>query len=276
MYYIIFVLLFIIFVLYYFLNLSLSEKKELCTQDVGIYYINLDRSVHRKTAITKQLDNFHITNYKRIVAITPDNIDDINKTRYSNVCSYQTEIEFACLLSHLKSIHTAYINGDYNALILEDDIIIKRMPDFKNLLKTAPKDWEILQLHILNGDVYDKDGDLWLPYTHVNWSTAAYLLNRRGMKNILSNCFTNYTNPDFEKLQINWNLLKNIQPCVSDFVIYHIAKTYSCNDLFFVTPTNESTIHMEHMPIHKYHEDKTMSHFLTHGFRNKNIGYIYQ
>lgn len=267
------IILTLLFVLVIYILLLIFKQTYKRRLSIPIYYINLDKSENRRNTLMNQFKRYNIRNYKRISGVTPDIIEETNKQLFKNTCSYQTEIEFACLLSHLKSIHTAYINRDEYALILEDDIIIHRMVNYENLLKTTPEDWEILQLHVLNANLYDKDKDLWIPYTDLNWSTAAYLLNRKGMINVLSACFTNYDNPNFENLQINWDTLSKIQPCVSDFIIYQIAKTYSCNDLLFRTPTVESTIHNDHLPTHKLHEDKTLEYFINNGYKNKSIGY---
>ncbi len=240
--------------------------------NVSIYYINLDKSTDRKEKMTKQLHKYNINKFKRINAVTPEKISKQYKKLFSHVCRHQTEIEIACLMSHLKAIHTAYINGDDYALILEDDVIINRMVHFNNILKTAPNDWEILQLHVLNYNIYDKDKDLWIPYSTQNWSTAAYIINRKGMIHVLSVVFRNFQK-GFNNLQINWGSVSKLAPCVADFLIYNIAKTYSCNDLLFITPAKESTIHTSHLPIHKLHEDKIMEYFTKHGYKNKDIGY---
>lgn len=257
MYTIILAFIFLFFIIY----LLFLLQKENTLYNVPIYYINLDKSINRNKLMIEQLTKYNIKNYKRIRAVSPQVISTDNKKIYSQVCPYQNELEFACLLSHLKTIHTAYMNNNKYALILEDDVIIHRMVDFNNLLKTTPNDWEILQLHVLNADVYDKNKSLWIPYKQINWSMAAYLINRKGMEHVLSECFTNYKTDNFEELKINWDTFSKLQPCVSDFTIYNIAKVYSCNDLLFRVPTEESTIHNHHLPIHKGHEDKTIEFF---------------
>ena len=222
----------------------------------------------------EQFKKYNIQNYKRIKAITPSVIDEDNKKIYSDVCKTQTEIEFACLLSHLKAIHTAYRNNDEYALILEDDAIIHRLINFKNLFKTAPYDWEVLQLHVLNYKIYDTNKALWIPHTDENWSCTAYVINRKGMKNVLSRVFVNYNKElEFEDLTLNWYTLSIQQPCVSDFIIYKIAKTYTVNDLLFTIPAMTSTIHSDHIDHHKIHEHNTREFFLKNGYKNTDIAY---
>jgi GR25 family glycosyltransferase involved in LPS biosynthesis len=271
----IYILLCILFLFF----LSQNAPKELLQNEVReynipIYYINLDKSLDRNKHMIEQFKKYNIQNYKRIKAITPSDIPEINKQIYSNVCNGNTELELACLYSHLKTIHTAYINNDEYALILEDDAIIHRLINFKNLFKTAPYDWELLQLHVTNSTIFDKNKDLWLPYKDGNWSTVAYVINRKGMNNILSKIFLNYNKErKLEDFILNGYTLSLYKPCVADFTIYKIAKTYSCNDLLFTSPATTSTIHPEHLPYHQIEEDNILKFFLKNGYKNTDIAY---
>lgn len=277
MYIIIFTLLFIIFILYSLLQFCIVEKSVENDIECGlpIYYINLDSSEDRKKNLIKEFEKYNIKNYRRIAGITPSIINPKYKKNFVASCPHQNELEFACLLSHLKSIHTAFKNGHEIALIVEDDMRIHRLINFKKLLQTAPKDWEILQMYAFNGDMYRNENDLWVPHSINNWSSLAYIINREGMIKVLSSCFNNYKNPNFEELDINWETFLKKQPCVADFLIYQIAKTYSCTDLFFtIPPNNDSTIHSDHLPTHQYHDNVMHEYFSKHGFKNSEIGYI--
>jgi GR25 family glycosyltransferase involved in LPS biosynthesis len=267
----IYILLFILFLCFLIQN---APKELLQNEDteynIPIYYINLDKSLDRNKDMIEQFKKYNIQNYTRIKAITPSDIPEINKKIYSNVCKDNTELELACLYSHLKTIHTAYINNNEYALILEDDAIIHRLINFKNLFKTAPFDWEILQLHVINYQMFNINKDLWLPYKEGHWSTAAYVINRKGMNNILSKIFLNYNKErKLEDFILNRYTLSLYLPCVADFTIYNIAKTYSCNDLLFTSPATTSTIH----PDHKMSEDNTHEFFLKNGYKNTDIAY---
>jgi GR25 family glycosyltransferase involved in LPS biosynthesis len=264
--YVIIILSSFLLIFYYIWKNSLTFK-------VPIYYINIDESVDRKIYIINEFKKFNI-NINRIKGITPNDIQESNKLKYHLKCPTNTDLEFACLLSHLKAIHTSYINNDDYSMIIEDDIIIHRMINFEKLIETTPKDWDILQMFSLQSDhLYPvEDKSLWSKNIGKNFSAIAYIINRKGMKKILQSFYPTTYNKDYNSLILDFTYFNNL--CVSDYLLYSLVNTYICRDLFFTAKTTESTLHTEHLPWQKQDIDKTMDLFNKYGYRNLDIGYI--
>jgi GR25 family glycosyltransferase involved in LPS biosynthesis len=221
------------------------------------------------------MSKFPYIKIKKISATTPQDITKykINKSIY---CNYNTELEFACTISHLNAIFTAYKNI-YNmsenipkyALITEDDLVILEMPKWKELIESAPKDWEILQLVAVGPaaeDMYRNTSlNKWAKYDGYTYSAVAYLMNIKGMNKILKLCVPEYTDTD------NWddiniiNLDHNVF-CSIDHLIYSITNTYTYTKPIFSFEGIDSTIHPDHLPYHHATMDVIHSQFL----KNKN------
>lgn len=85
-----------------------------------------------------------------------------------------------CALSHILLADKLYNENIPVALVVEDDAY-PRFPriNFDKIMNEVPDDWEMIKLHC---DVYCKDGS-----NNVNrgdGSTAAYIINRKGMLKI--------------------------------------------------------------------------------------------
>jgi len=248
--------------------------KNTLTFKVPIYYINIDESVDRKIYIINEFKKFNI-NINRIKGITPNDIQESNKLTYHLKCQTNTDLELACLLSHIKAIHTSYINNDEYSMIIEDDIIIHRMINFKKLIKTAPKDWDILQMFSLQSDhLYPvEDKSLWSKHNHKSYSAGAYIINRKGMEKILRYFYpTTYNNKDYNSLILDFTYFNNL--CVSDYLLYTLTNTYICRDLFFTVKTTDSTLHEDHLAGQQIDINRTIDFFNKYGYRNLDIGYI--
>jgi hypothetical protein len=139
---------------------------------------------------------------------------------------------------------------------MEDDVYMnllnvqdESLDDFVKEINNNNLDWEILQLyhmysHNLNKDfIRIRDYKLYLhqkgKYTY---SACCYLINRKGMKKILSVIGNN-----------SFYLLKNMSSsCIADEIIYDQVKTYVLNPSL-VIPNNsnlDSTIHTDHTNQH--------------------------
>jgi hypothetical protein len=84
-----------------------------------------------------------------------------------------------CGLSHVLLAQKIYYTGASIALILEDDAYPKidnLHEEISKTLNEVPDDWEIIKLHC---DIHCKDGQ---NRVGVNFSAAAYLINRKGME----------------------------------------------------------------------------------------------
>lgn len=141
------------------------------------------------------------------------------------------QIELACTMSHLSAILYAYHLDADVALITEDDV---RFPvDFvdrlENMLVEAPQDWETLQLLTVNPDVVHKLAQLyttrfvkWYP---PHWSTAAYVINRRGMMKVLETLSSFGEVDVWNMSRTSWRIPRDAH--VADEVIYNCTVSYS-------------------------------------------------
>ena len=160
---------------------------------VSFYYINLNKSTDRNNYITSQSQHLRLTNIYRIEGVYGHNI--INNTyTFSNGRKlfiksdhhYHSKSELGCVLSHIVAIYTAYIKGDENAVILEDDVCLNVIKLWKSSIQDtideAPSNWKIIQL-------YEYENLIAKKYVSRNeqetLGTMAYLINRDGMKTIL-------------------------------------------------------------------------------------------
>jgi GR25 family glycosyltransferase involved in LPS biosynthesis len=225
------------------------------------YYINLDKSINRKQRYEQRLSKYYNIQTERIPAITPQDIKKYKINR-SQACNQNTELEIACVLSHLKSIFTAYKNLMFNiskkkntnnyALITEDDLVILEMPNWNKLVNSAPPNWEILQLVALGPiaeNIYNNSSIGWQKYIYNTWSCAAYLINLQGMITILDACIPEYKQVD------NWNDITIINlnynvNCASDHIIYTLTNTYTYTIPLFNLEGLDSTLHSHHLPLH--------------------------
>ena len=186
--------------------------------EIKIYWINLERSHNRKVIMEKQLSEFNIVNHERIVGIDGKNIDFKD---YENNCENINVFELGCTLSHLKAIKTAYENDDKYALILEDDCSFEyiKYQDYSitqliEKMNNENKDWGILQL-CTSGRIDQNErmrDNLNLIEKKNKNCTTAYLITRKGMKNIL-NCSEKYI--------------------ASDYYIYHYTNTFFLTKPYF-------------------------------------------
>ena len=162
-----------------------------------ILYINLKRSPDRKKFMEDQFKKYNIRKYHRIDAIDGKQIknnkqDTVNGLKFKNNYDYGMNTELACTLSHIKAIKYAYDHNFDKALIVEDDCSFELMDMWHDTLeniveKEAPKDWEILQLFNATCDVKEKK--FFSREKIICWGATAYLINKKGMKKIVSKCF---------------------------------------------------------------------------------------
>ena len=222
---------------------------------IPILYINLDRSTDRRKLMEKQLPLVS-NNYSRVSAIDGKKLENLQfgdgEIKFINNYYDISFLELACTLSHIKAIKMAFEKSYDKVLILEDDIIFYLMPlwedKIKNIIKTCPKDWEIIKLSALfiNGKkIFTKD--------NINKRTmgaSAYVVNRKGMINILN--YTDFLHTNTIKLgKIYGNKIEPPRG-TSDTFLFDISNTYSYNfPLFLLGDTIlPSTIHRSHEKEH--------------------------
>lgn len=204
---------------------------------INMYYINMDKSIERKSRFLDRMQKFNNYNIIRIKAITPEDLHNykINIPWYCNVMHNK---EKACLLSHIKAIQTSYNNNDNYSLIVEDDLIINKNINWEYFISVLPDDWEIIQLYYFklpfsNNSQFKtlQKNNFLIKTENILLSAAAYLINRKGMEKILKNINNNEI-----------NLLNHNKHCLSDYVIYNNINRYILTYPIIKTEELDSTL----------------------------------
>lgn len=153
---------------------------------IPVYWINLPESIDRRNKMISQFLDQGIPN-RRVEAIRLDSP------------------LIGCCYSHIKAIHTAWIEGHPLAIICEDDVdfsnstqIFSRIYNVLNTMPTSVKnDWDVLQIqytephfskgifsHINNFKYKNKETLIGLHNRIIKgylYGAVAYLMNRKGM-----------------------------------------------------------------------------------------------
>ena len=213
---------------------------------MNIYYINLNSALNRKKHMEKTY-----TNLTRIEAYDGNNLKqytDIIIPLKSNSSTY----ELACSFSHIKAIITAYNNNENEVLIMEDDIRNdykhKWSKSIEEIIKNKPTDSECIILHCINGKQINKMIEMKNDYSKWNidrWSTGCYYINRKGMKKIYDIYFKN----NIIDLKNKPNKTKGY--CSDRDIIYNVINSYNYTKPLFNHQVSESSIHSDHLDIHK-------------------------
>src|SRR3990167_965362 len=134
-------------------------QKSLYQVNLPVLYINLDRDKDRKKYMEFQFQEYNIKT-ERVSAVYGKNLKSLKHSSPGEEISFVNNYsglspgEVGCTLSHLKAIRIAYEKGYDMVLIAEDDCCFDLIPfwphSIEDIVKTAPNDWEILQLSTLN------------------------------------------------------------------------------------------------------------------------------
>jgi GR25 family glycosyltransferase involved in LPS biosynthesis len=198
---------------------------------MAVYWINMDRSKERRENMLNVLKDsaFDGMTKHRIEAFDGTNPTTEKKMRTMiDMTDKATVKEYACLLSHLKTI-LLFSKSNYEyALILEDDASIEYKPfwkkTFMECIKKAPSDWEIVQLcffgHKLPTQLYSSKH---------HYSTTAYIIRKTAAKKLI------------KQMQPLFTLDNTLIP-VSDVYIYKVLKTYVYRYPFFTFENKDTTI----------------------------------
>jgi GR25 family glycosyltransferase involved in LPS biosynthesis len=164
-----------------------------------VWYINLDRSPHRKTMIEDEIKKLGVTNVQRWPAtdgktLTDNDFNKLNLPAWSRPQFAKNEKnrygEIGCYLSHknlLKHLSQQSMPDDAVHLILEDDSVIDKdaASHWNKGIPTLDKDWDMLFLGLLGNTVTDvKNGvgkPSWITGTHayaVKHSSIPKILDR--------------------------------------------------------------------------------------------------
>jgi GR25 family glycosyltransferase involved in LPS biosynthesis len=166
---------------------------------VPIYYINLDRAVGRMEQLEKSASTYNYSP-KRISGIDGKNIEDrsggsINGINFKNNFDLSPS-QLGCTLSHLKAIKHVYEANHDICIIMEDDAMFEMLPysnyTLDEIIKMAPSDWNIIQLYSTRKD-YGYSSIKAFNIVDHHLSALAYVINRKGMQNILDTCYVKDT-----------------------------------------------------------------------------------
>ena len=265
----------LIIIICYYILFSIKEgvenmnKKYLDGVDV-VYWINLNRSKDRKNDMEKMLKDeaFDGIPTQRIEAydgkMNPKSVFD----KLVIHSKYQTNTEYACLLSHLESMRT-FNESKYNvALIFEDDVTLEFKKywtkSVREIIDNAPPDWDIILLSYIydvnnsntswdNQPMYDKvfyNNKKNQNNNNQYWSTLSYIINKNGSKKLLTN---------YKK---NKYYLPETPANVADIYLYNLTNSYVYKYPYFIYKTdNNSTIHPEHISIHNESKKKIENNY---------------
>ena len=199
-----------------------------------LFWINVDSHADRRSHMESHLDCLGYIN-QRVSALTPTQLPSHPEVR--------SELEYACLFSHLQALRVAASEWDVEwALISEDDIYVCGLFDISELSKTAPTDAEVLQLTSINAGIYEPlienkraPDNLWLPWKHHHSGTQLYAVNVQSVKQKLPQLGVEIS-VDLAKQRLvelgNFSFTH-----VADEYIYQLFKTYTCTCLLYTSPS---------------------------------------
>lgn len=208
-----------------------------------IVWINLDRSKDRKAHVEDLLKDL-IINSTRISAID-GNRDDVLSIIYP-IETDRKKSEIACTLSHIKAInYLKNMKGNY-FLVCEDDISFENISlinsNLDKIIKESP-DFDILLINKIYTNNLDQLYTNWNEEANKNnmiWSTASYIISRKGIENICNK--VSYNNNIFN---FNINYIH-----VADLFLYKLSETYVYKYNFISTINKDSNIHENQLDYH--------------------------
>ena len=233
----------------------------------NIYYINLDRCIDRRKYMENLLGDpmFQGIEIERVEGMDgkTERMEDFLDFYMCQKHPRMVNSEFACTISHFRAIHQFAMTDDPVALIVEDDVSVEFVPYWKEtmgeLIRGAPKDWEILQLsYILFSHYHTEKYDPW-EMSKNYCGTAAYLITNDAAKRLTA-YLCRFSSPAMPKYCIGAEHPYYHQ---ADRFLYCFFKTYSINCAPF-TPkdNNDSLIHEQHLEHHILSKEKTKKMYL--------------
>jgi GR25 family glycosyltransferase involved in LPS biosynthesis len=190
------------------------------------YWINPDSATQRARWMRAQLEAACAA-HRRVRACTPLDLPEMALPARHDL----TPLQLACLASHLKALEQALADGAEMFVIIEDDMTLPFEIDFGRLVASAPSDWDILQLYVVNAErlhaMYTRSyrrARLWRRWHPKHHSTGAYLCSREGAQKVLARV-KRAGAIDLERYR---GLL------VADDLIYRCARTYTATYPLYV------------------------------------------
>lgn len=229
--------------------------------NIPIYIINLYDSIDRKNNIIKEFEGYN--NLTFIEAIDGRN-NDIFYKKYN--IKYNSSLNFssamiAVICSHIKAIKIAYDNNLDKVCIFEDDAhtdLIKSCNFTLNDICDLNDDWQAIQLFGTSGnlnvlddlyDDYNKYG-LRLLKRKINYSGTCYIINKKGMENLLNNYISidnSMTNFYFKNLIIDPEdtILGNINSYIINRLVFYYYFPSMTFDNYFNDIDNKDKINCQ-------------------------------
>ncbi|VBB18282.1 glycosyltransferase [Yasminevirus sp. GU-2018] len=227
-----------------------------------VLWINLDRSTDRYKKMENVLKCINIPNTR--ISAVDGKYPKITLPKREGI----TNSEIACCMSHIKAITAVsnlQLNNNEYVLILEDDVTLDNTILFTDtiddIIRKVPKhmaDFDILMLY----KTYHSD----LDDTYVSWNDhlnkgpdhlyhiaggVSYVVKKsfaQSFANTVAKCdntgFTKFVDRPLD---------------VSDKFIFVNAKTITYRYNYFATQTEKSTIHQDHIDLHKKNSDYQLS-----------------
>tara|TARA_X000000950_G_scaffold288406_1_gene405029 strand:- start:2996 stop:3748 length:753 start_codon:yes stop_codon:yes gene_type:complete len=230
------------------------------------YMINRDINIKRRNNMESLYDNNDLIRIRAYDGDLLESYDDIIVN--PNILKDINKYEYGCSLSHLRAIHTAYIDGNEEAFIIEDDIFNTYKNDWKynlrDLISKAPADAECILFFCINPDCSRRlivNEKLFIKKPSNCYSTGCYYIRRNGMKKIIDQYID-------DNNIINMTLKTNFTPqdrkkfIADNGLIYPILNTFVCTEPTFIDECKSSTIHTIHLKRHKVNNNIIKNYFL--------------
>lgn len=212
------IVIIIIIVIIIFYNKRKNVENFVNSNNIDIYYINLDRKKDRRLNIENELNKskYLRNKYKRLSAIDGKsiNIRPYYKYNIPNIESKRGWI--GCAESHIQLWKKAY-NENKILLIFEDDIQLKRnfSKHFKKIINNLPRNFDIVYLLTVNYIKYIPYNKLFYRLINKNFLLGCYILSPNGAKKLLDNMV-----PYIPYKQIDNNIVDLTKKNILDAFIY--------------------------------------------------------
>lgn len=239
-----------------------------------IYWINLDRAKDRKQKMEEMFNDevFHGMNVERFSAFDYKKGNILNNFKIMDRKYKNTEPEYACFLSHLGTINKfsqTNLSDDSVALIFEDDVTIEYKKywkkSIKEILNSAPKDWEIIMLNYHFDFGYSPSVNLFKDFELNNrrfYSALSYIIKKSSAKKLMNEMYSDSDNMYY--------LDPKIRTHHADGYLFDKLRTYIYKYPYFTYKTeNTSFLHPEHLDNHK--RSKLHIQKLLYGEKGDNI-----
>ena len=217
-------------------------------------WINIDENEKRRAFMNNQFIQNNIENI-RVSAITPLMFNKVLHENHKRplTCKYPgcvtCDYEFACLCSHIKAMQECLKYDDEYFVIMEDDIYLPFLIDYKNLINKTQKKFDILQLLILYNNtidslynIYKEKNILFIKWQYLLPSTGMYIISRKAAEKLVDLYF-NENKYDFSKFD---------GQIVADVLLYKSVNTI-CSTIPYCYPNIDmgSEIHPDHLLSHQ-------------------------